>query len=368
MGLFNISFRRSCSDAVSRHLNINSEIKRRSYEEKDNKKNKDILLHIDEPEPFRIGIDNFLATKVLAKTTNSICLLIKYTDKRNDEVMIIKWGQGINDVNCRDHISTLIACDIVNVPRYRLKEVFKHYDTYVSIKIRTYIKGQTLQSVYDSLTDEDIDAIFVQVQAIMWLLSRKTSKYFGHINNGSFKSLSPISYIRTNAFFDRLNGTLNDTDWIEQGSDNYTSKATLCHGNLSPDHIIVEGNMVVGIVGWSHADFTSEIYERVSYYFRSNPKDARCWFRKISDVTTCPDTGRPSVEFVVNVTSYIYKHTWNNSDTEKRNIINQLWRSLTTNYTQLNCLSLATEVDGDNMSLSSLSNWENFSVSTVRPN
>ena len=100
----------------------------------------------------------------------------------------------------------------------------------------------------------------------------------------------------------------------------------------------------------------------MSYYFRSNPSDSRCWFRKITDVTMCLETGKPSVEFVLNVTSYTYKRAWNVANSKRRHIIEQLWKSLITNYTQLNCLSTAIKIERDNMSLNSLATWSDPTI------
>lgn len=367
MGLFGIRFRRSYDDTTSRVSSVGSGPRPRSHDIRSGRSDNDVAIHIGEPEPFRLNIENLLSTVVLSRTSCSVCIRVSYNNSKDDEVVVAKWNKTSPPVNSKDHIAVLIACDIIEVPRYRIKEVFRHYGKFISVGIRTYIRGQTLKSVYSSLTEDEVDAVFMQVQATVWLLAKKTSRHFGHINDGVFRTSSPTAYLRVRTFFDKASKILNETDWVEQGSDSYTSVATLCHGDLSPEHIIVDGTTVVGIVGWTKADFMPEAYERLMYYFRSNPKDSQCWFRKMADVTTCPETERPSVEFVFNVTSYAYKRTWNVADENRKAVIDKLWRALITNYTQLNCLSMATEMDCDNMSLSSLGNWTDFSVSTVKP-
>jgi hypothetical protein len=391
MGLFSISSYLKRDHVTPSRLDIDSALKRepqcndvcdveydsddsgRSSHTYDNNKNRNdhrsednVIIPVGEAEPFRLYIGGLVAIEVLSRTEKSICIRLSYDNGSDDEVLVMKWATTKVEVNSRDHIAVLIACDVIDVPKYRMKEVFRHHNKFVAMGIRSYIHGQTLQSVYNSMTEDEIDAIFMQVQATMWDLAKKTSDYFGHINEGVFRTNTPIAHIRTRVFFDKALGVLSETDWVEHGADKYTSKATFCHGNLSPDHIIVDGSSVVGLVGWTQADFMSEIYERVSYYFRSDPNNPKCWFRKMSDVSTSPETSRPSVEFVINVSSYLYNFTWNRSDPERRRTVNQLWKSLTTNYTQVNCLALAKEIDCDNMSLSSLCSWANYSVSTVK--
>ncbi|KAJ5286582.1 hypothetical protein N7508_011236 [Penicillium antarcticum] len=72
-----------------------------------------------------------------------------------------------------------------------------------------------------SLDSDDLDAIFMQIQAIIWQLAEKTSNHFGHIQDGNFKTNSPIGYLRTRALMDKLKNLLNEGDWEEKGNDNY---------------------------------------------------------------------------------------------------------------------------------------------------
>lgn len=44
-------------------------------------------------------------------------------------------------------------------------------------------------------------------------------------------------------------------------------KPTLCHNNLSPYHVIVSGERVVGLVGWGQADFVPTVMEKCWYIF-----------------------------------------------------------------------------------------------------
>ncbi|KIW35721.1 uncharacterized protein PV06_11938, partial [Exophiala oligosperma] len=294
-----------------------------------------------------------------------VCTMITYSDSTDADVLTIKWGNNIRDVNGRDHIATRIAADAITVPVYKNKGVVRHGKKYVSISIRSFIKGQTLESIMSSLDQEDIDAIMMQITALTWELAKKTSQFFGHIQDGSLRTTCSAGYIRTRVLLDKLAGALDASDCTEVGTDPYVGSAVFCHGNLSPEHIIVNGATVVGVVGWSEADFVPEIYDRLKYFFKSNPKDPQCWYRKVSDIVTTPDNTRPSVEFVMNTTQYVYKSSWSRATPTRKAVVTQLWKQLTTNYTILNCLATAEEAACDNMSLSSLTSWSKQSSITV---
>lgn len=326
-----------------------------------------IYINVGEEHPFSIRVENLYSMRRLSRTRNSTCILLTYSNDQNREVLSVRWSTIQREANSRDHISSRLAAEMIDVPRYRFKDVFRYYSKYVCVGIRSFIDGVTLGSELQYMSQDEIDAIFMQVQAISMEMSRKTSMYFGHINDGTFRSTTPIGFIRTHSMFDKLKGINTIAEWQETGTDSYTSLAVFCHGALTPDHIIIEGTEVKGIVGWSKADFMPEAYDRLTYYFLSDPSSSLRWLRDLSEMLTSEHTGQPSVEFVLNLSKYVYVHTLNTSPPGKRYTIKRLWNTLTMNYTIVNCLSAAAQIESDNMSLSSLSSWNSTTVQEEDP-
>lgn len=314
-------------------------------------------IDIGEPRAIGITIENACRFTLLSDSANSACIKISYSGDEEDDVLTVRWGQSIKEVSRADHIAALMAKNITSVPIYKSKRVVKHFGKYVGIGVRCYIRGQTLQSVMSSLSPDDIQAVKIQVEAFCWELAKKTSDYFGHIQHGQLRTTTAPAYVTYRAMLDKLSGVLRSEDWTQRGTDAYVGRAVMCHGNLTPEHILVDGTTVTGIVGWGSGDFMPEAYDRVQYYFRSDPTDPYCWNRYMSEMVSTPDTARPSVEFVINTVAYVYKSTWSKSHPRKRRTIDRLYESITTNYTMINCLSIATEIQSDNMSLDSLSEW-----------
>lgn len=321
-----------------------------------------VHINIGEERPFSMRIENLYSMRRLSRTHNSTCILLMYTNDQNREVLSVRWSTVQRDASSRDHISSRLAAEMTDVPRYRFKDVFRYYNKYVCVGIRSFIDGVTLGSELQYMSQDEIDAIFMQVQAISMEMSRKTSMYFGHINDGGFRSTTPIGFIRTHSMFDKLKGINTVAEWQETGTDSYTSLAVFCHGALTPDHIIIKDTEVKGIVGWSNADFVPEAYDRLTYYFLSNPSSSLRWSRDLSEMLTSEHTRQPSVEFVLNLSKYVYVHALNTSPSDKRYTIKRLWNTLTMNYTIVNCLSAAAQIESDNMSLSSLSSWNSTTV------
>lgn len=324
-----------------------------------------IYLEVGEPEPFGVKISHANNFETLSETENSLVVKVSYNDRPEKEVLKIHWSDTQRDSCDRDHVPSLMIGDYVSVPKYKSKDTYRHYRKYITVGVRSYIKGHTLSSVISRLSDDDYDIIFEQIQGIIWKLGEKQSANFGHIQFNTLRSVTPSAYISTMVMLDKLTSKLDAEDWNETGRDMYRCPAVMCHGNLSPEHIILRGNTVVGLVGWSNGDFIPEVYDRLRYYFMSNPRDPRCWYRRLSEVTMNINSGRPSVEFIFNATRYAYMRRWRDIPEKDRATVTTLYRALKTNYTTINCLALATEIEGDNMSLSSLTSWWNESERTI---
>lgn len=307
--------------------------------------------------PFEVTIDGAVRFIRMGDGECKLCVRVEYERGKSPEVVVLKWSAVQRDCNTRNHITSQIGATVTITPSYRLKEVFNHEGTFVSIGIRNYIPGRTFKSVMERMNRSSIDAVQLQVEAISWELAKKTSTHFGHIQDGSLRTENASSYIRTRAFLDKLRYKLDADSWNEIGSDNHIGKAVFCHGALTPDHIILDGDTVVALIGWSNADFVPEAYDRLKYYFESSPQDPYCWYRKMANVPSTELTPPPSVEFVINTSTYMYKSAWQEADGYRRRAIDSLWKALRTNYTLVTCLSTAMEVESDTMSLASLSNW-----------
>lgn len=312
----------------------------------------DIGVH----KPFRVRIARAIKFTLLADDECKVCIKVHY-NANDADVMVLKWSDIQRDCNSRDHITSVIGSSVVTVPKYKSKEVYNHHGKFVSVTLRSYIVGNTFQHVMPFLTDDDVDAIQLQVEAITWALAKKTSPHFGHVQDDTLRTSSASGYIRTRSFLDKLTAKMDWMTWNEIGTDGYVGTAVFCHGALTPEHIILNGNDVVGIVGWSNADFKPEVYDRLMYYFMSVPRDPNCWSRKMANVPSSPSTPPPSVEFVVNTTDYAYKSAWSTATMTRRLVLDKLWNAVKKNYTLVTCLSTAVEIESDTMSLSSLSNW-----------
>lgn len=69
----------------------------------------------------------------------------------------------------------------------------------MSYGFRSYIPGKPLSVVWNRMSPDARDAVFMQVQSIMWQLLKRTSPNFGHIAHRPFRSRSPAAFVRYKA-------------------------------------------------------------------------------------------------------------------------------------------------------------------------
>lgn len=271
----------------------------------------------------------YLDARRMSKTHNSACLLLSYSDTDKKEVMALKWGNTTQEVNGHDYISTRFAGSIIDVPSYRIKEIFRVGEKFVSVGIRSYMEGTALSKCYRQLTRDQINALTIETQVIVWGFSNFTSQHFSYICDGALRTETPaapkVSDILPVA---KYNGELNNPAFQEVGRNGYKSQAVLYYRGLTADHIIVKDGQLSEIIGWSKADFVSEIADRLQYYFKSVASYPYSWERSIANIALLSNTEKPSVEFVINSVEFEYNVTWNRAILNERKNINILYNSL----------------------------------------
>lgn len=321
------------------------------YNKGKNINNSNVRIDVGEQEHFCINVDNLMESKIISRSESSVCILVIYYDYTKD-LLLIKWDRNRSNINNNDHIVLPMIYNngIVDVPQYRYKDLFMHYNTCVSVSIRTYIEGRTLRSAYDSLSDSQLDIIRMQISLIVYKLQLITSTYFGRIYDGKPRTTLVNTFIQKRIIHDTNAKILQRGDCIVTEHENYNMLPVLCHMNLSPEHIILDGDNVVGIVGWNSADFVPELYDRLLYYFRSDREDPRDWFTMMSEVETSVTYDKIPSLLVYNMALYVYKRTFNTCSIERCNNVEKLWLNIMVNYETLSCLKYMIGCKGDTKS------------------
>ncbi len=93
--------------------------------------------------------------------------------------------------------------------------------------------------------------------------------------------------------------------------------------------MIVDGSRIVGIIGWSGADYAPVSMEYIWYCFKMCDANDSEWYDRVVNSISCEDN--PGDMFYDSVLNYVYKLAWSNWSREYRPSVNYMYTMLKTN-------------------------------------
>ncbi|KAG9240535.1 hypothetical protein BJ878DRAFT_578973 [Calycina marina] len=227
-------------------------------------------IDVGEPEQLSVG-------RMVVKIT--------YEDGDND-IMLIRSSMNRHTIDTRGHVCASKVALRVPVPEVREKKLYKLYNTHIMTIVRSYIHGEPADRMWHLISTEDKQLVLDDLARNVLMISIVRSEYFGHAQLEKLRTANAYTYVYALAMIARVKGQLDVHQASSLSSEGGPDIAVpvLCHGSLSPEHIILDGPKVVGIVGWSSADFKPPALDRSLYHFKSNPNDPMCWYRFISEI------------------------------------------------------------------------------------
>jgi hypothetical protein len=278
----------------------------------------EIAIDIGESIPIVLRIKYASKFELIYSTYHTMLYKIYYTDNTECKVLHVKWNKYMSAVRDTSDIAASLVKTIVDVPIYEDQDIFKHGCYYVFTGVRTYIDGVPLSNIIHTLENNDVDAIIDQLENITTKIAAITSTHFGHIRDRNLKTTSPIGYLRNRIREAKFENIISQDECIEMECKDYITVPTLRHGNLLPEHVLINNNKIVGIVGWGNADFVPNIYDKLNYFFKINPQDSSCWYAKIFNMYL--GDFECNTEFAMSVSRYMY--CINRSDVSDRHMEN----------------------------------------------
>lgn len=340
----------------------NTDGKKTPMHRKGRKERKHLTVDIGASTDFRVDIGKDVDYDIIHESDRSLLVRLiengEYTD-----VVVVRWGPTCDAMLDRDHISSVIASDVVTVPEYKGKMFFVVEGRYVSVSVRTFIQGIVLSSVMRNIRVEKLEHIMEQVNVIVRALGQKTASNFGQITRGKFKTVTAKAFIAHEIIREKLSGnTAIGNIRLNKGDDNSEALPVLCHRNLSPDHIILDGVEVVGIVGWSQADYIPEVLDRKCYETRGMNLGWSNWYAMLGRQECVQESSTISGPLLENIWQYCF--------TTRAHASNRM----TYPHPRLSIpgtCTMRTCSNGDSASLTSLTNetidtWEKSTVASTK--
>lgn len=256
-----------------------------------------VYIDLGTPTPFSIKLDRGMECHEMHRSGGSFLGRLTINSV-TAEVLVVRWGGVSDSVSDKEEVACAIASDCVAVPQYKGKKVYVFEGRHVSVALRSYIEGSTLRSLLVDMHEDVVDHVSSQVAGVMRLLAGKSSSSFGRVTRGEFKTSTAPEYLVQTIIRSSL---ANDNDkrgtLVAQEPRDEQIPAVFCHGNITPDHVIVRGATVVGIVGWSKADYIPEALEKANHERLCGNDKAGLFHARLAHSNYVAGSSKPSSAF-----------------------------------------------------------------------
>lgn len=225
-----------------------------------------VEVNVGTPKYVKVSLDNVLKYDCIHEGERSV--LFHTVDRAGEhETLVVRWSHNNSGSDDKDDVAISLLSNQSVAPAYKAKHRFVHQGIHVSIGVRKYIHGHTLASVMKDASKEQMDHYKLQVQAMSSEFATVTSEYYGSILNAGLKASTVSGYLSARNLIETMKTDGYGSCETPTAPSNWNDecKPRMCHGALWPDHVIVSGMSVEGIVGWSSADFMPESVDRYLY-------------------------------------------------------------------------------------------------------
>jgi hypothetical protein len=224
------------------------------------------FVDIGEEDLFYVELENTMEYQELHKSQSSV--LVKSTLVSGEKVTIrISWSKYKRVAQGKGYTGMRICEPLKYVPEMYSRDLRIVGSTYVEVSTREYIEGYPLSETWDSMDDLSKTKVMSQMENVVHDISRYTSSMFMKLQGKNLSTHSPVDFINYRIVLSMITNDLNKGDMRTLDMEDFEHTAVLCHNNLSMDHIIVSGDNITGIVGWSKCDYMPEVMSRMQYQF-----------------------------------------------------------------------------------------------------
>lgn len=299
-----------------------------------------LRINVGEHKPLEVRFFEGAAISIFKSTSNSIVALLS-SQTGDKEVVTVRWSNI--EPFPEDRSSAIISAinDGIPTPEYRHSETLYLNSTSVVISFRSYIDGCTVRDCWDHLSTDDRNHIMLQLRDIISIMHSQKAPRYGFVAGAPVSSACSSDYIAKLVCRSKILNHLDKNTEIQSDCVS-NGRPTLCHYNLNPDHIIVRDNIIVGIIGWSGADYAPISMEYIWYCFKMCETSDASWYDDLVDYISCED--KSGDKFYNTVLDYIYKLSWSNWPREYRPAINFVYFMLRSDKQDNICASRTGDI------------------------
>ena len=243
-----------------------------------------VYIDIGERNLFYVALEDTVQYLEIYRSTCRVVLCAISTSNAKTTVRV-SWSQYKRAAQSRGYRG-MEACEgMACVPVLFSRDLHKIGCTYVEVSTREYMEGTPLSEVWCEMGEAERSEVARQVERFMQDTSQRSHNKFMSLQGRNLSTPDPVEYINYKMLLSMITRDLHSGDCSVTDMRTFSCLPTLCHGNLSMEHVIVRGTVVTGIVGWSSCDFVPEVMDRMRYHFaRPRAEGELSWYSRLAKV------------------------------------------------------------------------------------
>lgn len=291
-----------------------------------------VLIDVNEPEPFKVSCCADGTYTLIHRSDCGAVFKVKYP-KGATETMLVRWCKKALYTPDRSFAASSLVDDRMHVPEHYALVVNEFHDSIVEVTLREYIEGLTAYEAWPGLSSAAKHSVMCQVAQLAGEIHQIKSKFYGNITGAPVMSEDSFDYMTKMVVRSKLLNHVN-RNWSMGKHCVSDGIPVLCHNALSPEHIILNGDKVVGVVGWGQADFAPLVLERQWYTFHQCDPTWYEWYCHLAS-SICPED-KPHSLFYELCVKFVYELAWCNWDSRHRARLTEIEKTLYSNPMWLN--------------------------------
>lgn len=283
-----------------------------------------VLIDVDEPEPFKVSCCADGLYTLIHKNSCGAVFKVKYP-KGTTETMLVRWCKKTLYTPDRSFVASNLVDDRMRVPEHYAQIINEFHDSIVEVTLREYIEGITAYEAWPSLSPASRHSVMCQVAQLSGEIHQIKSKFYGNITGAPVMSEDSYEYMTRMVVRSKLLNHVN-RNWSMGRVCSSEGVPVLCHNALSPEHIILSGDKVVGVIGWGQADFAPLVLEKQWYAFHQCDSTWYEWYCHLAS-SICPEDKQHSLFYELCV-RFVYELAWCNWDPRRRARLTEIEKTL----------------------------------------
>lgn len=223
-------------------------------------------VDVGEKDLFYVDLEGTSGYELIHSSPTST--LMKATSIVGEETVVrVSWSRYKRVAQGRGYKGMIRCKGLSYVPEMYSRDLHIVGSTYVEVSTRQYIEGSPLCDVWQYLSQDQKRNILFQMDDIVGDMSQLTSENFMELQGRNLSTPNPVQYLNYRIILSMITADLGKGDMKVLDMDEFEHIPVLCHGSLTMEHILVKGDKIVGVVGWSKCDYFSEALDRAAYHF-----------------------------------------------------------------------------------------------------